>query len=530
MDYNLAKVRPGEMSLSLDTAMNYGQMPHSLLVSKFEETDIGEDENVYDDYARGILVDKRPDQNKFEHEEARGGVNRSSGRLQLQYYGHRGNVDGPYHPEMFLGEAGPESRDPRGSNVDPDMKQLRAQEQSRMRFIRWDKDSSEQITGGGRSESKAMEDQQTIFKVVRDRLKVFDRMIDGRTEGVRTTYKHKSSIPKQALIQSYGDYIKDYAHNPQRRANIICKQILRDTKQFRDETADADFEIAKYSQLCRRAQTRSTHNSVATADHDGKFTDADSTKQFKTCGILMANIIKGKRQGLSNVKESDADFAEVRESVARKTEPIARDLMLVLRAMNQDSSAGESDITMTVKTAAPTILEHLSRQVVYNHVAPAHHYLNAEVIYRSIKPGADTRKVKDKVITDASSPHIRDTNTSIHKSAKMKIVSGRKLKTTEDAEKFESTSTVSYKKVLAQNGDRRLRITSGEDYAKESDNTQNRKRNHKNYRIVGKNDHETGITFSDNTSKERLTGGLGGKYMTRFIDRDAKSTEQFGNN
>jgi hypothetical protein len=88
-----------------------------------------------------------------------------------------------------------------------------------------------------------------------------------------------------------------------------------------------------------------------------------------------------------------------------------------------------------------------------------------------VRPGADTRKVKDKIITDASAPQIRDVNTSIHKSAKMKIASGRKLKTAEDAEKFESTSTVSYKKVLAQNGDRRLRITSGEDYAKESDNT-----------------------------------------------------------
>lgn len=530
MDYNLAKVVPSEVSYTLDEAMPYGQMPDDALVSRFEETDMGNDEDLYDGYARGVLVDRRPDQNKFEHEEARGGVTRSSGRLNLQYYGHRGSADDPAHPEMFLGEGGPESHDPRGINVDPDMKQLRTQENARMRFIRWDKDHADFTTGGGRSESQVMADQQKLFRVTRDRLKVFDRQIDGRREGVHRTYKHKSNIPKQVLVQSYGDYIKDYALNPQRRANIICKQILRNSKSFRDETADTDFVVAKYSQLCRRAQTKTKHRSVVTAKlgSDGQFSDGDASKHFKTCGLLMANIIKGKRQGISIAKNSDMDFAEAKHTVCRKTQPFQRDLGLILRAMAVDSNFAVGDATITMKSAAPMAMKHLARQVVYNHSTPAHHYLNAEVLFKSVKPGADTRKIKDLVITDANAPELRDLNTIGGKTAKMRMISGAKLKTSDDTDKCESTNTVNYRTKLTPNGDRRIRVTSGEEYKKESDNSQNRRPNHTNYKNPDARDHETGIKFSDNSQKERHTASMGTKYMVGFIDRDARESEQFG--
>lgn len=526
MDYNL-KVIPGEIKYGINESMPYGVMPNSMLIGKFEETDMGNDEDIYDYYARDLLVDQRPDQNKFEHEESRGGVNRSSGRLQLQYYGHRGNAEDPSHPEMFLDDL---ERDPRGTADGPDMKELRKQENARMRFVRWDKDGSDHITGGGRSETQAMADQQTVFKIVRDRLKVFNRQIDGRTPETQRRHKHKSCINKTQLIQSYGDYIKDYSVNPQRRANIICKQVLRDSRAFREETADADFEIAKYTQLCRRRQTANTHNATATAQmgSDGKFAAEDASKHFKTCGLLMANIIKGKRQGAEIVKNSDMDFADAQQTVARKTVPFARDLAIIVQSIAQETRFGTHDNTLVGKNAAPVMAEHLVRNAVYNHSAPAHHYLNAEVLYKSIKPGADTRKIKDKVISDANAPQLRDLNTVSGQSAKMKIITGAKLKTTEDAEKFESTNTVNYKHKLGVNGDRRIRVTSGEDYAKESDDTQDRKRNHANYRNPNAKETVTGISFLDNSSKERHTGGLGTKYMHKYIDRDGQRGESFG--
>lgn len=527
MDYNLIKTTQGAIEYNIDQALPYGDMPPSMLMSKFEETDMGPDEDVYDDYARTTLTDWRPDTNKFEHEEARGGVNRSSGRLQLQYYGHRGNADPPYRPEIFDGFGGPEDHDPRGINVDPDMKELRKQHDARMRFVRWDPDSSKHITGGGRSESQVMADQQKLFRITRDRLKVFSRQIDGRQEGLRRTYKHKSEITKQILVQSYGDYIKDYALNPQRRANIICKQILRDSRQYREECADQDFEIARYTQLCRRKVSKNTHKIVANArhGHDSELADGDGTKCFKAAGLLMANIVRGKKQGMDIARQSDMDFSEAKQTVARKTEPFARDLALILRSLTIDGRFEKSDNTMIAKTSHPVVLEHLARQVSYNHLTPAHHYLNAEVIYKSVKPGADTRKVKNLVITDANAPEVRDVQTRGGKTAKMKLVTGAKLKTTYDEDATESSTTFNYKLALNPNGDRRIRITSGEDYAKESDDTQNRSVNHQNYRSVNPNDTVEDMRFSNNTSKERHTRGLGTKYMTRFIDRDERRGE-----
>jgi hypothetical protein len=534
MDYNLVRTVPTEIDQEYAREGNeFGDIPSDILMSKFEETDLGEDEDAFDNFARGTLMDQRPDQNKFEHEESRGAVSRRSGYLNLIHGGNRGNVDYShvYKPEMFLGEDSG-YRDPRGNNVDPDMKELRKQENARMRFIRWTADGSDHVTGGHRSDDKVMQDQQTLFKITRDRLKVFERQLDGRTPQTSRAYKKKSDIPKQILVQSYGDYLRDYALNPQRRANIICKQVLRDSRTYRDECAEAEFEVAKYSQLCRRAQTRTAHRAISTAQmgSDAKFADADTSKCFKAAGLLMANIIRGKRQYLDSVKNSDMDFSETKNTVARKTEPFARDLALILKSIAVDSEFATGDMTMITKTATPTIMEHLARQIVYNHVAPAHHYLNAEVLYKSVKPGADTRKIKDQIITDANAPELRDLNTVAGKTAKLKMVSGAKLKTTDDAEKQESFNTVNYKRKLDPNGDRRIRVTSGEDYKKESDNSQNRRPNHTNYRNPNANDNTTGIEFLDNASKERHTAAMGTKYMNRFIDRDSTAAETFGNN
>lgn len=527
MDYNLSKTVESRDD-DIDVAMSFGEMPNGMLVSKFEETDMGPDEDMYDNYARGEICDWTGDKNKFEHEEARGGVNRRAGRLQLQYYGHRGNEDTPYHPERFDGFMG--DRDPLGINTEPDFKKLTEQHNARMRFVRWSPDASDQITGGGRSEGKLMADQQTLFKVTQNRLKVFSPQIDGRREGLRREFKHKSNIPKQILVQSYGDYIKDYALNPQRRANIICKEILRNSRTWRDETAEADFAFAKYSQLCRRARIKQKHNPVLSAQggdaaRRNEINDQDMTKCYKAAGLLMANIVKGKRQAVDNAREGNMDLADAKTTVARKTEPFARDLALVLRAMTQDADFATGDSTMIVKNPYPTLSEHIARQVVYNHLAPAHHYLNAEILYKTVRPGVDTRKVKDLIITDANAPQLRDVNTTLCKTAKMKLVSGAKLATDDDTDKAESSRTFNYRHALNPNGDRRIRLVANDMLAGESDATQNRRPNHKNYRITSAEDTEDNMRYGDNACKERHTRGLGSKYMNRFIDRDARDDE-----
>lgn len=524
MDYNLTRLTPGRVELNIDQSLKYGDMPSSMLTQKFEETDIGPDENSYDDYARGVITNWGPDNGAiFEHERRRGGTNRSYGMIQLRSHGHRGTAD-VERPEIFLGFGGPEDRDPRGINVDPDMKELVRQEQARMRFVRFTPDHSDQVTGGMRSEAKVMADNQTLFKIKRDRLKIFNRQIDGRREGLRRVYANKSDIAKQVLVQSYGDFIKDYAMNPQRRATLISSEIIRDSRAWRTETSDQDYQIARYSQICRRRKGGNSHDRVkhAIQSDDRKWSDADSSKSYRALGILMSHMIRGKKTQADSAR-GDTDMSKSIKTQDRKCAPVAKDIALILRAMTQDAEFSTSDTTMTVKTKSRGPRAVQARQVVYNHIAPAHHYLNAEIIYKNVKPGADTRKIKDQVVTDSAQVGVTGTETQFGKN----MAKGKKARAgdnaVEDSDRKESDHTVNYKIAVAQRKVARGEVTSGEDLTAESDNTQNRKAPNKQHRITSPDDHQTGIDFNDNASKERLGGHVGGKYTMRQIDRDGKN-------
>lgn len=529
MDYNLQKnLEPSTMYNVGDNpigATQYNGMPISMLMSKFEETDTGPDEDLYDEYARGVLTDLTPDKNLFAHEDARGSVSKRSGVIQLRYEGHRGHADDPYRPEIFDGFGGPDDHDPRGINVDPDMKKLRSQEESRMRFVRWDPDACDHITSGHRSESMVIADQQKVFKITRDRLKVFSPSLEFQRGGTSRTYKHVSNKSKQILVKSYGDHIHDYALNPQRRVGVLCNKLLKDARMYRDNCSDTDFEIAKYTQLCRHAQTENKHKVVANARNGlgADFTDGDGSQCFKTAGILMSNIIQGKKQGIV-LANGDIDMAQSKQTIARKTEPFLQDLSLILRAMEQGSKFNNSDTSITVKTAIPVMADHALRSTDYNHAMPAHHYLNAEILYKNVKPGADTRKLKNLVITDATRPAPEGMMVA-SKTAKMMIAGNSKLKGTADAESTESTRTFNYKLQREMNGDKRVRLASGDGRKGESDNTQNRRKNHQNYRGPGLDDTAEDMSFSNNTQKESLKGRLGSKYLHRFIEEDSRKED-----
>jgi len=513
----------GPIEYSLDIAGPYGDMPSSMLTSKFEETDVDESEMIFDDYARNTLTDWSPDTATFAHEEARGSVTARSGRLNWQYYGHRGTADDPYRPEIFDGFGGAEDRDPRGINVDPDFKELRRQGEARMRFVRFSPDMCDQITGGGISEAQVMANHQKIFRHKRENLKIFSQQIDGRREGLRRTYRNADRVSKQIRVQSYGDLITDQGLNTQRRAGIICKAILRDTRGFRMECLDQDMAFARYTQLCRRRQTKNTHNTLETTRQSADLAESTVTQQKKAVGLLMANIVRGKRAAHEMMAGSDRDFAASKQDVARKTAPFTRDLTAILQdGILADARFARGDETMVGKTPGLVMREHMARHVANDHVDPIAH--NAEMIYKTLMPGADMRKAKDAIITDARDPQVRETLTGTQgRKASRRTIAGAKLNRTYDQRNGTSDVTVNYRTMARGPADgARLRNTSGENYAGKSDNSQIRRKLHQNYRASDVNDTEEDMKFQDNTKKERHGGGIGSKYTTRFIERDGR--------
>lgn len=498
-------------------AMNYGAMPHGLLESKFEETDI-ESEGVYNSYAKNLLTDRTPDTNFMAYEEPRGSVTARSGFINFRYNGHRGEAYSPYRPEYFDGFGGGEDRDPRGINVDPDMRELTKQEQARMRFVRFSPDSSESITSGGLSEYQVMANKQKVYRIVRGKLRVFDRQLDGRREGLRRVYAHKSQFSNvQTEIKSYGDVITDYALTPQRRANKICQQVIRDAAGWRAETAEDNFAIMQYGQFGRKKKDCVTFKTVENAmdSSDGKFTDADASKCFKTAGILMANIVNQKKQAKML---GDGEHGESRNSITAKTAPIVRDLIAVTKGIKTDAVFSQSDHTISGKNIAPQQRAHQMRRVHQNHLTPAHHYLNAELMYKSVNETADKRSIQNNMITDANFAN-SDIVTAA-KSAKHKIVTGARLNTADDGDYAESRRTASYKHVRQCNGDKRSRLTSEDGYIGVGDDSQVRRPNQWNHRVVNPNDTVQMADFGHNDADQLRIMAMGTKNTRRQMDRE----------
>jgi hypothetical protein len=133
--------------------------------------------------------------------------------------------------------------------------------------------------------------------------------------------------------------------------------------------------------------------------------------------------------------------------------------------------------------------------------------------------------IKDQIVTDASSPELKDVKTIAGKMAAMTIVNGARLNTSQDVDAAESRNVFNYKAALGRNGDRRMRLYSADGKIAEGDDSQTRRPGHKNYKTHVTTESVVTAAFGDNAHKERRMGGLGNKYMNRFIDRDARGDE-----
>ncbi len=508
MDYELQN----QTRISDDTnrGMIYGSMPNALLMAKFEETNIDDHEGAYDDYARGLAADFGPDTNMFAHEEVRVNTG-ANGTLQLRYNGHRGDEEVNYRPEQFGGFG---EHDPRGHNVDPDMKQYTEQAQARARFQLWTPDSNESITGGGISETQIRANKQLLFKDAKSRLKIFDRQLDGSIGGKGMVRNNgASNVQKQLVIKSYSNISENAT--PMRRANIMAKEIIRDTKRFRAETIDQSMEVQKYGGSGRRQQKKSAGLRMQDAD---LVADSDKTLGYKAVGLLMANLVRAKAINSSGDR-ADIDMGQAHQSIAVKTAIISKDITAITRAMKQEGDFGVDAMTMQYKTAGRTTADHLATVIDRDHDLPAHHLLNAEVIYKNYAGRGNMRRARDEIITDSKHVITREHMTSVVKSAGRHTLTGRKLATANDTDATDGKTTASYKQARRSDiaGARVADIGDGQKY--EHAMGQMRRTTNSIHTNPNAENIEQMTGYDDNNFGNRHGGRLGSKY-TRHHDRD----------
>lgn len=542
MDYNIyQRVKPTEIHYNIDIGLPYGEMPNEALVKKFEETaGLRDSEDLYDDYARGTLRDNSPDMASLESDQPRKNYN-SMGYLNLLHYGGRGEENAPAHPEMFLELT---EREPRGIATDPDFRRLADQQESRMRFKRFSPDTDNSVHEGRWSELESYYKARiAVQKAVQPRAMIFSTAFDGRREGLRREdYPHVSYVNKveeditrfRPESQAFVDYITDYALNPQRHVTKISNEIIRNSRMYNMFTTDHEFKVAKYGDNPRKQKLASFKSHVKDSDLEDFNMVADATEDpsviFKSAGLLMGAIVAQKHKSGGDQTGGTAETGSgLQGESGRKTAALKQNLNEVLREAKQEQKFGKQTATKQGKNAAPTIAGHLAETTDVQHLTPANHLFNAEIMYKSVQPNAASDMLRHEILTDDRKPVRVEELTIFGKSGSRKIKTGAKDTIMEVEGKQMQTAT--YKQGSRAVANPKVGNFNGEDFAQSSDMSQTRQLNHKQIRNTGKDEISTDPTqFYNNLSKERRIAPMGkDKYaLRRHTNTDTEINELNG--
>lgn len=521
MDYNIyQRVKPTEIHYNIDIGLPYGEIPNEALIKKFEETaGLRDSEDLYDDYVRGTIRDNSPDVASFESDQPRRNYN-SMGYLNLLHYGGRGEQNSPSHREMFLELT---EREPRGIATDPDFRRLADQQESRMRFKRFGPDTDNSVHEGRWSELESYYKARiAVQKAVQPRALIFSTAFDGRREGLRReTYPHVSFVNKveedinrfRPDSQAFVDYIADYALNPQRHVTKISNEIIRNSRHYNMFTTDHEFKVAYYGDNPRKQKLASFKSHVKDNDM-GDFSTAaadteDPTMLFKSAGLLMGAIVAQKHKSGGDQSGGTAETGSgLLGETGRKTAALKQNLNEVLKATQTGGSFGAQQSTVSGKNATPTARPLLMNTQDTQHSTPNHHLLNAEIMYKSVQPNAESSTLRYQIITDDNKPVRREELTIFGKSGPFAAKTGKRESIVEVEGKQMKTAT--YKQGSKSiKGPVKTKF-NGEDFAQISDPTQTRQSNHAKYRTTDKKDVNIETAqFYNNLSKDRHIAPMG---------------------
>ena len=248
--------RVDEFTIRQREGMPYGGMPAEALLYKLEETDetgmpdydLFEDESKHKDYARGVIIDRSPDEPYFESDHAIRDPALAKSRLNLTYNGTRSNQQElPRHPELFYGFTG---NDPRGSDTSqPRMDALRRFTEAKageisVRFGKNDDNTEAQRPWTAQSISYA---KKELLRRTRDLTKIFTPSMTNFVPGIQLDPSHISSRRtrnaamgngtddaawngwEQKELMSNGGYVDHAGQNIRHLPKNTWRYMLQDT-------------------------------------------------------------------------------------------------------------------------------------------------------------------------------------------------------------------------------------------------------------------------------------------------------------
>lgn len=511
-------IEPSDITYDIKIGLPYGEMPDTAIISKFEQTNLDVDQD-YDDYARKLLVDRSPDAATMQCEEPRKSLS-NKGYLNLLHYGNRSGSE-PAHREAFLADTW---GDPRGIAVDPDMKQLRKQHEARTKFVRWSSDADNSTPSGVISEPLMIKYRQEAFKATRPRMMIFSTSKDGKRNGMARVFTHESDIRKTDQgARSYGDLITTDAVTPQRHTDMISNTNLVNSKMYQQNTTDHEFEVARYGQDSRRRQLKNDMQTMHYYDTDQKFAAEDRTANYKSQGMLMAQIVKNK-----HTAQQEIDMGTSDQSQSRRHDQAHKNLKAAIVNIAQEANFGTSDHTQQRKTPGQEQIAHLLRRLEEDGSTPANAYLNAMMIFRGVREGGDLRAIKGEIVTDDRKVDMRDETTQARLAAVANTIQHANRRESEVEVDGQSLTPHSYRASARVKKANEQTMVNPEKFGAQHDITQSRRTDTQISKNPDKAKANTQIEFLDNQKLDRHAAPLGTKYTMRQIAREEASTIQLG--
>jgi hypothetical protein len=545
----LAGVKPTEIGYSIKIGMRSGDMGDQALISKFEVTDdtcgaADDCEEAYKNFGANLLTDRRPDPAIFAYEEQRRPEQFSSsgGIINLHYTGSRNGTSGlPQHPEIFLEETDP---DPRGIDPMPQWQELRKQQEARNRFVRFHADADNSITGGGWDPNAARYGSRTTTqRLVKPRLNIFTTEKDGRREGLRREWKHKSDL---ALIKNYsgaagryGELLTDAGLNPLRKSAITSNIILKYTDpsnplfgMYHRTVTDNEFSVAGYGEDPRKRGLIGTDKSKVIDRTDNKFNAEDPTLVMKAAGLIIGDAVMRK-----GGNRADIDFnSSIDGQHGRKSQRSTQGMNIAAAPygyVKVDSAFDDAQYSAVIKNLMPQLMAPTMTLTKEDSTEAAHISYDGQLLGGRVPlPFADLQQIRAGIKRDGAAIQRAEEETARGKMMSIGEVNLAAKRDTHIEVEGESASIPTYKgradKSMKGAANSKL-ITMDPTFGK-MDNTKmfksGRSAEDSKLGAATANDIvEDSRGFSDNTQKDRRNRPLGKKYLNREIDRDNSLNE-----
>ncbi|MGL5934500.1 MAG: hypothetical protein ACRCZI_02635 [Cetobacterium sp.] len=310
-------------------------MPVSAYLAKMEQTCIFEDPNLLRNYMRSTLKDVRPDKPLFESDEIRRN-NFSEDRLNLRHHGKRVAATPDLPDGTFLDFDGL-SRDPRGTALEPDMREHRKQQEARGKFIKYYSDADNSVPSRGISEREMIMLKRKPFYEVKDRLKIFDESMNSMVSGSGMTHEKRKNTAEcmQVTDDRRPEMQDEMCYN---RTNIT-NDLSNNTSIGWRRTTDHRFKVAQYGMI-RKAGDPNKSNALK--NRSNTFIEHDfhlAWKDQNTSKSFSLNMIDLAKQRARDMRSSEGTiFSKSEKTQMRKKRLRAKDIIL-----KRQSGASQAD-------------------------------------------------------------------------------------------------------------------------------------------------------------------------------------------